>query len=254
VSEQASDEKVTAVPQPPAFAYEFHPLCAMFPLMSDDELDELAADIKKCGLQEPITLHEGKVLDGRNRVLACQKIGKRITQTDTYDGDDPAAFVISKNIRRRHLTQEQKREIVAKLLVENPERSDRATAKIAGVDHKTVSSVRTEAEERGEIPHVDKRSDAKGRKQPAHKAKATSPAAKPTHANPSKITPEAMDAARRDFGKSYLEGEARELLQRLRVCCAGDVGEFIEVAKEIWPELARRLTEQNEDARPPIVH
>ena len=45
------------------------------------------------------------------------------------------------NIQRRHLTAEQKRDLIAKLLRANPERSDRATAKIAKVDNKTVAVV-----------------------------------------------------------------------------------------------------------------
>src|ERR1700677_873101 len=50
---------------------EFHPLAHIFPMLDDDELKTLAEDIKDKGLTEPITLYEGKVLDGRNRYRAC---------------------------------------------------------------------------------------------------------------------------------------------------------------------------------------
>jgi hypothetical protein len=67
---------------------------------------------------------------------------------------DPWAYVLSANVRRRHLTQMQKHEVVGKLLRQRPELSDRALASLAGVDNKTVASARAEAEQCEEIPHI----------------------------------------------------------------------------------------------------
>jgi ParB-like chromosome segregation protein Spo0J len=92
-----------------------HPHSELFPRMSDDELAGLVADIENHGQQEPIILFEGKILDGRNRYVACQMIGID-PQTVEYDGKDALAFIISKNLHRRHLTQSQKKEVVDKLL------------------------------------------------------------------------------------------------------------------------------------------
>jgi hypothetical protein len=80
--------------------------------------------------------------------------------------------VKSLNVNRRHLTPEQKRDIIAALLKADPTKSDRAIAKVAKADNKTVASVRAEKERREEIPHVKSRADTKGRKQPAKKQKA----------------------------------------------------------------------------------
>jgi hypothetical protein len=112
---RAGDEKAAAVMPPTPSEYEFHPLCQLFPLMSEAELDELASDIKKNGLRDPPTRwtdEGGKIwlIDGRNRVEACSRAGYRITLFEDYEGTDPAGFIVSRNIRRRHLTQEQKRE------------------------------------------------------------------------------------------------------------------------------------------------
>jgi hypothetical protein len=150
----------------------FHPLAELFPLMEGEEFDALVADIKANGLCEPITLLDGKILDGRNRYRACLAAG---VEPDIIKGDgaidDPAAYVISANIRRRHLSAEQRRDLIAKLMKAQPEKSNRQIAKTVKVDDKTVGSVRRELEGRAEIPHVDQRTDSKGRKQPARKAK-----------------------------------------------------------------------------------
>jgi ParB-like nuclease domain len=96
----------------------FHPLADVFPLIGGDELRELAEDIKANGLIEPLTLYEGKILDGRNRYVAAKSIGLTLPddKVKTLPADkDPRAFVISENIQRRHLSAEQKRELLAKL-------------------------------------------------------------------------------------------------------------------------------------------
>lgn len=85
---------------------QFHPISGLFPMLADDRAAELAADIRAKGLIEPITLYEGKILDGRNRYLACRVAGVDV-RTDEYTGDDPVGWVISKNRHRRHLTDDQ---------------------------------------------------------------------------------------------------------------------------------------------------
>lgn len=96
---------------------KFHPLAELFPLMEGEEFERLAADIKLNGLLEPIWTYEGKILDGRNRWLACQDAGVE-PRFREYRGHSPVAFVIAMNIERRHLTATQKAAIGALLLPE----------------------------------------------------------------------------------------------------------------------------------------
>jgi hypothetical protein len=96
--------------------YEFHPFANAFPMMTDQEHAELVADIKANGQREAITRYHGKLLDGRNRDKACRELGIKPNYTD-FGGDDAAAlaFVISKNLVRRHLTTSQRAMIAADL-------------------------------------------------------------------------------------------------------------------------------------------
>lgn len=93
---------------------EFHEYANLFPMMPDTELQELASDIKAHGQENPITSYNGKILDGRNRFRACQ-IANVDPQIIAYGGNDPLGYVISHNLKRRHLTDQQ-RAMVAKSL------------------------------------------------------------------------------------------------------------------------------------------
>lgn len=128
--------------------YPVHPCAEVFPMMSEQELDALAADIKQNGLHHPVVVwHDKKgkswVLDGRNRLAALERLGIELRDqgwTDGYvdfgagsvlftegkDISDPATFVISANIRRRHLTKEQQAELIVKT-IEAATSTDRAT-------------------------------------------------------------------------------------------------------------------------------
>jgi N6-adenosine-specific RNA methylase IME4/ParB-like chromosome segregation protein Spo0J len=95
-------------------AYEFHPLANVFPLIEGSEFDELVSDIRERGLHEPIVVLEDMILDGRNRYRACMAAGVEPTFT-VYTGDDPLAYVISLNLKRRHLDESQRAMVAAKL-------------------------------------------------------------------------------------------------------------------------------------------
>ena len=49
--------------------YEFHDIAGIFPLMSDEKLEDLAEDIRRNGLLQLITLYKGKIIDGRNHII-----------------------------------------------------------------------------------------------------------------------------------------------------------------------------------------
>lgn len=91
---------------------ESHPAADLFPMLSDMELDRLAADIRDNGLLDAIVLFDGRILDGRNRYAACRRVETepRFIQ---YDGQSPVLYVLSKNLHRRQLTVSQRAAIAA---------------------------------------------------------------------------------------------------------------------------------------------
>ena len=78
-----------------------HPAADVFPMMDDERMQELQENIRKYGQMEPITICDGKILDGRNRYAACLAIGAKPT-TRVHHGD-PWLFAWSLNGARRDL-------------------------------------------------------------------------------------------------------------------------------------------------------
>jgi hypothetical protein len=171
-----------------------HPAADLFPLMSPEELKVLGEDIKKNGLKIPVTVYGGRggaplqLLDGRNRLDAMEAVGLTIrrfkSEVEYYCDDtmvwesasqcvdaDPYDYVISANIHRRHLTAEQKRELIAKLITADPSKSDRQVAETVKASPTTVGTVRAKMEASGDVSKLDTRRDRKGRTQLAHKPK-----------------------------------------------------------------------------------
>jgi len=98
--------------------YPVHAIASLFPMLSDEELDALAEDIKENGQREPIAitladlddLDSLVVIDGRNRYAACIRAGVTPRFDKRYDvrPDKIGPWIISTNIHRRHLEKGQR--------------------------------------------------------------------------------------------------------------------------------------------------
>jgi hypothetical protein len=213
-------ESVKSVPPKSSWRdhIKVHPAADLFPMMSDDELKILGEDIKKNGMELPLIFYQDKpgdeyeLLDGRNRLDALEVVGEPVFNDEGFDDnsrynplklhwhldyeykdssicEDPYAFVISANLRRRHLDNEGKRKLIANVVIAMPERSNLQIAKMLGVDDKTVAVVRRELEARSDIPITETRTDTKGRRQQAHKPRVTSVPNPVMLPDPAPITP-----------------------------------------------------------------
>jgi hypothetical protein len=93
-------------PEAPVPQRAVHPLAASFPMMDEEELNALADDIRSNGQMNPIVLDlAGQIIDGRNRLRACELAG--VTPSFTTTDADPIAYILGANVNRRHLTKSQ---------------------------------------------------------------------------------------------------------------------------------------------------
>jgi len=102
---------MTTTHEPAQAELQFHPLANVFPLIEGDEFKALVEDIREHGVLEPIWLYEGKILDGRNRYRAYQAAFPDADEDPPfreYLDDKPVEFVISLNLKRRHLNESQR--------------------------------------------------------------------------------------------------------------------------------------------------
>lgn len=95
-----------------------HPLSAIFGDMPADDFQSLIQSIQMDGFIEPvIRVYEGQILDGWHRYRAARELNlirklkfQEWDESDHRDGD-PQAFVLARNIERRHLSAQQRAQI-----------------------------------------------------------------------------------------------------------------------------------------------
>ena len=93
-----------------------HELAKLLPPMSHAEFESLVENVKANGLEEPIVLLDGQILDGVHRLKACLKAKKKLEYTN-WNGEcgSPFQFVCTKNLSRRNLSYGQKAVIAVTL-------------------------------------------------------------------------------------------------------------------------------------------
>lgn len=91
---------------------KIHSLSSIFPKLDDVSFQALKQDIYANGLRNPIIIKNKEVLDGQNRLRACEELGIDPVFQE-YEGDDLVEFVLAQNLHRRHLTAGQSATIVA---------------------------------------------------------------------------------------------------------------------------------------------
>jgi hypothetical protein len=125
----------------------FHEVANIFPLMDGELFKELCIDIASNGLIEPIWIWQNKIIDGRNRYRACAEVGVKPDYREWKGAEDGLLpFVLSLNLKRRHLTASQLSavgvEVKRRLQKQNPQgnRND-----LTGGKNSTSSKNRDEA-------------------------------------------------------------------------------------------------------------
>jgi len=130
------------------------------PDLSPDEFEILKADIAENGLQYPVIQDEfGATLDGHQRERALAELKIKNYPVKVIGGlteEDKWQYALSVNVKRRHLTSAQKRQLIKQELKRTPDIANNWMAEIIGVDVKTVQAVRRRLESTLEIPKLKK--------------------------------------------------------------------------------------------------
>lgn len=108
------DQRVEQVTTPLDSRLPISSFAGIFPLLEGAAFEEFVADLSANGLREEITTYRGAILDGRNRYRGCAVAGIEPRYRE-YTGDDPLGFIISMNLRRRHLDESQRAMVAAKI-------------------------------------------------------------------------------------------------------------------------------------------
>ena len=95
---------------------KLHPIASLFPEMSDEQYAELRDDIREYGQREPIWTWRGQLIDGRHRQQACEELMIRCASRE-FEGEEHelVPFVLSLNLKRRHLDASQRAMVAANI-------------------------------------------------------------------------------------------------------------------------------------------
>jgi ParB-like chromosome segregation protein Spo0J len=122
--------------------HETHALALIFPALPKEEFADLVDSIRVNGLLNEIVLWEGKILDGRNRYLACKEAGV-IPRWKAFTGShaDAVRFVCEQNLRRRHMTESQRAMAAQALIAEGLPRE--IATRLFRISRRSVTSAGT---------------------------------------------------------------------------------------------------------------
>jgi hypothetical protein len=94
---------------------QIHPVARKFPTLPAKEYKELKEDIETNGVELPILVNKKKdtLIDGRNRWMIATELGisdKVLKDAEVFKGkdDEIPAVILSRNLFRRHLTDDQR--------------------------------------------------------------------------------------------------------------------------------------------------
>lgn len=133
----------------------------VMPRLSAEEFAELEASILESGVQVPISVSaDGLIIDGHHRDEIARKHSLHCPRV-VVEGDEGKlrSLAFSLNLHRRHLSREQKRQVIAESLKADPQLTNREHGRRTGVADTTVARTRRDLEESAAIPHFSERID-----------------------------------------------------------------------------------------------
>lgn len=110
-------------------SWPLDPCAEAFPPMQVEEFEALKASIARNGLREPLLVWQGRVMDGRHRLKACQALNL-VPTVQMLDGsyEEAKSMAFAANINRRHLRIGQRALLAAQLATRQPGQTKAAKA------------------------------------------------------------------------------------------------------------------------------
>jgi hypothetical protein len=95
--------------------FKVHPLASLFPLIVGKIFDDLVEAAARAGRLQPVEVHDGLLIDGRNRLRVQEELRRRGIEIDLPvvawepSGEETVEeHIWSVNANRRHLTDDQR--------------------------------------------------------------------------------------------------------------------------------------------------
>lgn len=108
--------------------FSVHPAASVMPIMPEHQFRDLVESIAKHGLGDPIEFKDDLLVEGRHRLKAIVLLRERGTMVEVQKtawqplpGETVAEYVERKNLHRRHMTDSQRLQCAAALLVMSDE-------------------------------------------------------------------------------------------------------------------------------------
>ncbi|MCL4413567.1 MAG: hypothetical protein M1522_02270, partial [Actinobacteria bacterium] len=142
-----------------------HPLGALLPAMTSSEYTDLRDDVARHGQRHLVIVFQGQVLDGWHRYRVLSDLGIE-PRCENFAGDelDALHFVVSVNLRGRHLTTDQRAAIAveiekveARLALERKREGGRKGRPGSGSHEESAGQEKDEAK----LPHLSRAPQAR---------------------------------------------------------------------------------------------
>lgn len=238
---------------------ERHALSGVFPDMDQDQFEDLKESIRQNGQRDPIAIYEGQILDGWHRYRCCQELG---IEAATFEfAGDPVAFVLDKNVKRRHLSEGQRAMMVVQISVITSkdkylkrDMTQGQMAEIAGTSRATVARA-VSIDDENLVKEV-----IRGSKTLAQAMRASTPAkpAKKKPANELELLQEKYEVLRKQYEEmeSNYEvlAEDNKILVALRDNEHFDLLKKLEFEKKVLQESADRWQSEAAELKRQVVY
>ena len=146
--------------------FTVHPFASRFPLIIGKEFDDLVEAIRHAGTVAPVELHEGLLIDGRNRVRAVEELRRQGIEIELPatewrpKGDETVEeHIFAVNMFRRHMTDDQRVALATLLLpaIRESRRRRQAATRFGAAAQNMAASISPPRSDAVDGPHRSSR-------------------------------------------------------------------------------------------------